>query len=414
MKKLLTVLTLFTIVALPFLSSFSEARDEEIVSPPEITFVGGDPLSSVSGVLRNIAEARGYIHDNKPADAGKALKEARLRLEFIREASPTARVKDYIWVAKKHLSYESTEKVMQDLIAANHSLNALGKTRFMEHARQYINKAITSLENKNKGETKVELELADKALAYPGLDLPLSIAQEDIASAQGFLDQSQPAKADGALNDAAGQLQFVVADLYSPLPGARRSLWASAEHYANGEYDAAKRDMKEAGSYLKKAISSGDAETKTEAGKLLKDLDSIKAKVERGEKGTKEHIESLLERAKALAERNTEYTALVARKVETVNQAKKDIINAKMHILYAEAYQLTTGEPRKAGAELDKAEAYLKNAISQVVDEATKSRLSVIDAEIKKLKSELNKKDENVKNRYRDIEDKLYDLIYKA
>jgi hypothetical protein len=413
MKKLLSVLTLFTVVALPFISSFAEAADKKNTSPPQITFVGGYPLSSVSGVLRNIAEARGYIHDDKPADAGKALKEARLRLEFIREASPTARVRDYIWVAKKHLSYESSEKVMQDLMAADHSLNALGKTRFVEHARQYINKAMTSLENKNKEDTKVELELADKAIAYPGLDLPLSSAQEDIASAQSFLDQSLPAKADEALNDAEGRLQFVVADLYSPLPGARRSLWASAEHYANREYDAAKKDMKEAGSYLKKAVSSGDAETKTEAGKLLKDLDSIKARAEKREKGTKERIESLWERTKALAERDAEYTALVVRKAETVNQAKKDIINAKMHILYAEAYQLTTGERRKTGAELDKADSYLKNAMSQV-DEATKSRLSAIDAEIKELKSELNKKDENIKNRYRDIEEKLDDLIYKG
>jgi hypothetical protein len=66
----------------------------------------------------------------------------------------------------------------------------------------------------------------------------------------------------------------------------------------------------------------------------------------------------------------------------------------------------------KAGAEVDKAEAYLKNAMSHV-NEADKIGLSAIDADIKVLKSELNEKDENVKKRYRDIEDKLYDLIYK-
>jgi hypothetical protein len=363
-------------------------------------------------VLRNIAEARSDIHDNKTADAEEVLKEARLRLEFIREASPTGRAKDYIWVAKKHLSYESDEKVMWDLIAADHSLNALGKMRFVEHARHYINQAMKFVENKNKKEAKTELELADKALVYSGLDLPLSMAEEYIISARGFLSQSQPGKADKALSNAEGQLQFIVADQYSLLPKARRSLWAAAEHYANRGYNTAKTNLEEASGYLKKETSSGETESKTEADKLLKDLDSVKHKMEKGGKGLREQIESLWERAKALAERDAEYTVLVAKKVGAVNQVKKNIIDAKMHVLYAESYQLTAGEPRKAGAEIDKAEAYLKNAMSHV-NEADKVGLSSIDADIKVLKSELNKKGENVKKRYRDIEDKLYDLIYK-
>jgi hypothetical protein len=123
-------------------------------------------------------------------------------------------------------------------------------------------------------------------------------------------------------------------------------------------------------------------------------------------------MESLWERVKALAERDAEYAVLVVRKAEKVNPVQKDIIDAKMYVLYAESYHLTAGDTRKAQAEIDKAEAYLKNAMSQS-DEATKSRLSEIEKELNGLRSELNEKNETVRGRYRHIEEELSRLIRK-
>jgi hypothetical protein len=101
MQKLFAALALLAILSLSFPGAFCVAAGEKKSSLPEFVFVGGYPLSSVSGVIRNIAEARAYIHDNKPADAEEILKEARLRLGFIREASPVAQAKDYIWVSDR-------------------------------------------------------------------------------------------------------------------------------------------------------------------------------------------------------------------------------------------------------------------------------------------------------------------------
>ncbi|GBE03304.1 MAG TPA: hypothetical protein ENH31_04770 [Nitrospirae bacterium] len=52
-----------------------------------------------------------------------SLKQARELIGIIKEARPVTKVKDHIWVAKKHLSYEDTEEVMPDLIPIYSSLD---------------------------------------------------------------------------------------------------------------------------------------------------------------------------------------------------------------------------------------------------------------------------------------------------
>ena len=69
MKKLSSILVMLSVLSVILLIDFSGAAGEKNAASPEIAFVGGYPLSSISGVLRNIADARSVIHDNKTADA---------------------------------------------------------------------------------------------------------------------------------------------------------------------------------------------------------------------------------------------------------------------------------------------------------------------------------------------------------
>jgi cellobiose-specific phosphotransferase system component IIA len=410
MKLLSALLITISMLSLP---GVSESRDQKKGVPPQITFTAGYPLLSISGVLRSIAQARGDIHDNKLQSAREALNDAHLQIEFIRESSPVTQVRDYIWVARKHLSLGDTEKAVQDLTAINLALGNLGETRFVAHARKFINRAMTSLEKKDKEGVGLELELTDKALECSGVDSSPSAAEGFITSAQGYLSQNEPEEAGRALRNAEDELQFVVIDLYTPLPKAREAILASKKNFADQEFGAARKKLDEAGHYLKKAITEGDDLAKAEAGRLLKDLAPLRVEVGKKAKGTDEHMESLWERVKALAERDAEYAVLVVRKAEKVNPVQKDIINAKMYVLYAESYHLTAGDSRKAQAEIDKAEAYLKNALSRA-DEATKPRLSEIEKELNGLRSELNERNEKVTDRYRHIEEELSHLIRKG
>ena len=410
MKKIFIVIILMSMLLIPY---YSQAKEKEDRMLPEITLIGGDPLSSVSGILRNIAEARSDLHEDNLSGAKEAVSQAYTDIRFIRTFSPVAQVKNYIWIAKKHLSYEDSESLMKDLIVIHTALSALDKTHYVENVNEYIDKAMKSLEKKDKEAARVELEMANKALGYSGSDLPLLMSEEYIGSAREYLRRNEPQKADQVLKNAEQELQFVVIDLYAPLPQARKSLWISSKHYAEGEYAAAKKDLERAGDYLNKALRSGDAKTGEDAKSLLKDLDVLKNKMEKGEKMDKAAIEGLWERTKALAERDAEYMTVILKKVEKIDQVKKDLIDARMHILYAETYNLTTREYRKATMEIEKAEANIKNAMSGA-DEAVKKQLSAIDNEIQDLKAGVNKKSSALRMHYRDVEEQLYRLIHKS
>ena len=78
---------------------YSQAKEKEDRMLPEITLIGGDPLSSVSGILRNIAEARSDLHEDNLSGAKEAVSQAYTDIRFIRTFSPVAQVKNYIWIA---------------------------------------------------------------------------------------------------------------------------------------------------------------------------------------------------------------------------------------------------------------------------------------------------------------------------
>jgi len=408
MKQLIALLTLVSIF---FFSHLSQARENTAALPPEITFTEGYPLTSVSRISREIAKARGDIHENNLNDAAEALNRASVGIKFIRESSPAARVRDYVWVARRHLPFEDTEKIMKDFVAIHAALKDMERTRFVQNAEEYIDRATISLEKKDRDKAKTELELADKALLYSELNPPLSITEDFITSAQGFLKQGLPEKADLDLKNAEDQLQFMVTDLYSPLPQARKSIWSSSRHFADREYSTAKKDLERAEVFLKKAMRSGDVKTRQQAGKLLRDLTVLKDRVEKGGKTGEAHIKSLWERTRALAERDAEYMTLAAGKIETIGGVKKDIINARMHILNAKAYQLTEGNVRRARREMEEAEKYLDNAMAKA-DEDTRRQLLEINTEVRRLGSESDKKEQAVRNLYMDIDNRLYHLVY--
>lgn len=409
MKRIATGITLLTFF---IVTTLVQAQDKKNTLPPEITFTQGLPLASVSKVLRNITQARNDIHKNDLADAKEVLQRTRLGIEFIRESSPAEQVRNYIWVAKQHLSYEDRDTILQDFIAIHSSLKSLGKMRYVENAKRYINKAMHALKNKDKDSAELDLEFADKAMLDGQLNLPLSIVEGYVVSALEYLTSNEPAKADRALKQAENESQFIVVDLYSSLPRTGGSTGTSKKTSAEREYVLAKKELDRAGEYVGKALRSGDAEIRKEAEGLSGDLVILRGKGEKIGNVEKREIESLWQRTKALAERGAEYTDLIARKVGTISRTKKNLMDAKLHLLYAETYHLTTREKQKAGTELRKAENDLEDAMKQA-DRATRTQLITLHKELKELQSALNRKDTYIRNLYKTVEEKLVQVIYE-
>ena len=113
------ILTLLVAVVLGAGPALAKTIHEKItikpvktISPAEESIIS----SAAVKVVRHVAKARGAIHDKDLEQAGQDLKQAHKLIDIIKTSLPTTKVKDHIWVAKKHLDYESTEEVKLDLI----------------------------------------------------------------------------------------------------------------------------------------------------------------------------------------------------------------------------------------------------------------------------------------------------------
>ena len=414
MKKHITIILAISIAVLAFISSvpvWSEDIHEEISVEPVKNFPPeeADVLSSsATKVLRHIVQARDDIHKKDLNSAASELKQAQKLIDIVKASMPTVKVKDHIWVANKHLSYENTEEVLQDLIPIYASLDEIEDIIPVDKARAHIDKAKEHLEKGNKEGAQEELKLADKAIMYTELDLPLSSTEKQVIATQDYLNKKAAEKADKALKAAEDGVQLISIYGYSPITRAKRSLWKATKNYAAGEVDAAKRELEKAKAYVQKVIEGSEGKMKTEAEKLLKEIETLRAKVEKGEEESGSLFKGLWERAKALTEFSAGHLVIIG---ET--PAVSDLIDAKLHVAYAESYYLTEGEKDKALEEIDKAGSYLKEAM-KYVNETVKSRISNMEKELEQVKSDINsnKKDTAVKSRYEDIKFELADIIY--
>jgi TPR repeat protein len=266
------------------------------VTPEEQSIIS----SAAIKVLRHIAQARADIHEKNLIRAQNELKQTHPLFEIIKATEPTEKIKDRIWVAKTHLSYESTETVMNDLIPIYASLDDIEGLVPVEKTREHINNAKKHLEKGNKKGAGEELKLADESLLYAEIDLPLGNTERHIINAQRFLRKKEAQEADAALKSAENGVQFISVMDSLPVVQAKKSLWQASKKFAEGDLAGAKRDLEEAKTYLEKAIKSGDAKTSTEAEKLMKDTEAVEGKVDNGAKETEQDINNLYKRAKSL------------------------------------------------------------------------------------------------------------------
>jgi hypothetical protein len=373
------------------------AQDEEVIS------------SAATKVLRHIAQARADLK-NEDGDAAKTqLDKAETLLKIIQVSMPVNKVKDRIWVAKKHLEYENSQEIIPDLVPIYSSLDELEDFMPVAQAKQHLDKAKEHLKKKDKQKAKEELDATDAALVYTEIDLPLSITRQRVASAQADIAKGNLAQAGETLKSAEDSVSFMSVNVDEPLTVAKSSLWSAIRNYSAKAYDQTKADLKNAIKYLQTAAQSADQTTSREAAKLAKEAKALEDKVTSQSAETAKQLDHLWHHTAALSERSLEYMSTGWSNLRADSKIKTNLIDAKLHVVNAQIDRFTDDNAKQAKSELENALSYLERAAENAPD-THKTQVKQLRRDVQKLaKAVSNSKDD--RPQYSKIEQQMTRMI---
>lgn len=377
--------------------------------------------STAAKVLCAIAQARGSLHAKNLPQAAIELEQARALIDLIKATHPTTRVKDHLWVAKKHLDYESTEKVAKDLIPIDLALAKLEYWIPIEEAKTQLEAAHQSLINKDRAAAKKYLEAVEHALVYTEVDLPLAATEHHIVMAQDLLTHNKPKKAEATLEDAEAGVEFISLRVdVPPIGPARRSLWHGMEAYASGNVEAGKSDLRQAEVWLTRAVQTRDESVKSEATAIAGELRTLAGETRQKGSMVTTALQGLWRKTTALTEREAAVAMVLwqnFRKQPTPdaplqNRSKitMGLTDAKFYLTYAEIFEFTTHEPEKAQLALEKAQRHLSTA-EKLADGRVKVDIEALEQESALIHKALLKEKQPDMRRYIKVKNNVHQLL---
>lgn len=389
----------------------------------DIKITEGKPLSSqeerilsltAAKVLRAIAQARGAIHEKNVTQAETDLQEVQTLIALIKAARPTTRIRDHIWVAKKHLDYESTEKVALDLIPIDMALTELAYVIPVEEAKTHLDAAHKSLTMEDKPAAKKHLEAVNEALVYTEVDLPLSATEQHVLTAKQLLQNHKPKEADAALAAAEDGVEYISISMNSPITQAKKSLWAAMQAYTSGQYVSAKAHLKRAATWLNRIAQGGEATVDTEAQHLAAEVTALTGDVEKSGETVKASLNALWEKLTALSTREAEKVAAGAhlqQKYESRMALKVNLIEAKFHVSYAETSALMLHDQKRAITELEQVQKHLSTAAEEA-DSQYKGKIEAAEREATILQQSLTTHGPTLVKNFADLKMDLRRLLH--
>jgi hypothetical protein len=325
--------------------------------------------ASAVKVLRHIADARGALEATNPdvAKASEALEQSGRLLDIIDAALPTARVKDRIWVAKKHLEYKDTRDVLPDLVPIYSSLDELVDYVPTAKAKAHLDAAKKAMQNGDKSKADEQPGKADDALLYLEADLPLKSTHRLVDRAKAALAKNDVKAADKWLASAEDGVVFVSMSFDSPLTRAKAALYRAWQDYDLGASGYAKADLKTAVDDLERAAQSKDKVTREAAADLVSEVRDIHEQIaSAGDKGMEGRIENAWQRVKAISERSAEYISTGWQRLRAAGAGKKELIEAKLQLSYARIDRFNAKDAAAAKVDLADAEGYIDAAAKRV------------------------------------------------
>jgi hypothetical protein len=359
-------------------------------------------------VLRRIAEARSDLHRKDVARARGDLTDAAKLMATIREDLSTAPARNLIGMARRHLEYEAFGKVRHELPPIRAALDAISDYLPTDRANEHVNRAGKCLERRDRKCADRELSLADGSLVIVEVELPLARAERYVDRARGFLAAGKPEKADKALAIAEQRAMPLLTQLRSPLFLARQNAWLALRNYHAEHRGQAGPFLEQARTYLEQAASAGDTKGREEAGKLSREIHGLEKQQGEHKPIAEKLLKAAWEKSVALAERATAYIAAGLSEERAEMKGEGSLIEARLHVAYAETYQVTTGEADKAAKELERASAYLQKAEkSRLADRADLQKLRTIGTMLKDLAAHTDKHDAAIRERYETVKEEL-------
>ncbi len=411
---ILMIASILTVIVVATQSVLADDVYENIKLTPDRTISPAEERSmarSAAHVLRYIADARSAIAANDIAKARSDLQRSLNLIDILKLQQPTVKVRDHIWVARKHLDYESAEEVAEDLVPIEADLTEIEGFVPVEKARRHIRSAGAYLKKGDKAGARKELEAADAALIYTEVDLPLSGTERQIIAAQKALDNQQLAKADKALKQAENGVRILSVAVGAPIIQARNSIWQASKDFAARDYAAAKANLAKASAWLDKAAQSTDKTTREEAMKLKHSLEGLKRQMNMTAQGAGAGLSRLWQRSQALVERESEKASATWGKLHGESATKKALIEAKLHLAYAQTAQFVKGKSEEVSNELNQAQNYLDKA-AETSNKALKAKIHAITDELKQIKANLHDKSRKALARYDKVKEDLLQAIH--
>ncbi len=369
---------------------FAAGLQEKITIEPGRQISAADQAiisRSAANALRHIAEARVDIHNKNPANAKNELAQVRKLIDIIKSARPTSKVIDHIWVAKKHLDYKNTTEVGEDIIPIDVGLTEIEDLVPVEQARQHLKKARSHIKAGQRKAAREELDAVQDNLIYTEVDLPLASTEQAVIMAQGLLARNKPGEADQALALAEEGVQYLSVTIAAPLSQARKSIYRAMQNYAAKEYDKTRAELAVASGWLKKAATKADQSTHKKITHMDQLLQTLSGKLSKKDKKAESSLDGLWHRIIALSEYEAEKIGLGhSRKPAPANTIKKNLIDSKLDIAYAETAQLIDHDESGLVYNLKLARAALKRA-GNSADKSGKQAIHKIEKDIDKIES---------------------------
>lgn len=200
-------------------------------------------------------------------------------------------------------------------------------------------------------------------LFYQEMDLPLNMTRHFIAIARDNMSRNQLARAADALQAVLDNVDFINVYLPEPLLAAESNLQRAHDHYSAGALPEARADVHAAIAQLTKAEKTADAGSKADVQALLDDATALQGRIDHNEPNLGNDFKQVWHRTKALADRAVESTAVGWERLRAGHDdVRKDLIEAKRYVVYADIDANIAREPAKATADLTRAQSFLQQA----------------------------------------------------
>ena len=224
------------------------AQKEKVLSKNEETAI----KASASGVLYDIAQARGFLASKNVKEAQKEVQKIRQALERITDTLPTAILRSQIYAAQKRLSYDSSEEIRSDMFPIYSALDEISDVVYVEDTKKYLKEAEKALVDDDKEEAHKNFSKAAQTLIYTEIDAPVSWSIEHMAAAEKQTAKKAFAKADTELKAAAEGVQILAIGAYDPLARAKGNYWRALKFYAENRMDEASKELLKAKDNIQK------------------------------------------------------------------------------------------------------------------------------------------------------------------